>query len=217
MSRTSRMHAGILTLAAGAALPAGCASAPPLQEQAVSKPLAPMPRPERAVGYKAVRLRDGREEVITLMAQTDQTQTWADSSGCQVVLLRTGFAPALEFTNCDGGTGTQAVKLMRGSPYPLTAGSKWVYSYDGTNVRGDRWTGQRHCEVRGTARVKAGAAEHDVYKVLCEDNAGNTRTTYTYYVSPELQTTILQERYRVRNWQGAPPPDRTTWQFVRQE
>jgi hypothetical protein len=71
--------------------------------------------------------------------------------------------------------------------------------------------------VAGNARVQAGAVEHDTYKVVCEDIGGDTKATNTYYVSPELQTAVIQERYRVRNWPGAPPPDRTTWQFVRQE
>ena len=195
----------------------GCASSPPLPEQAVTKALAPMPQPERAVGYKVVRIRDGQEVVNALVAQTEETQTWVDSTGCRVVVPRMGFGPALEFSNCDGGTGTQTVKLSRGSPYPLTLGSTWVYSYAGTNSRGDRWTGQRHCEVPATARVKAGSTEYDAYKIICEDNGGNTKVTYTYYVSPELQTIVFQERYRVRNWPGAPPPDRSTWHLVRQE
>lgn len=138
-------------MAVGVLFLSGCASSPPLQEQAATKTLAPMPQAERAVGYKVIRIRDGREEVNTLVAQTAETQTWADSSGCRAVLPRTGFGPALEFTNCDGSTGTQRVALARGAPYPLTLGSKWVYSYEGTNTRGDRWTGQRHCEVAGIA------------------------------------------------------------------
>jgi Lrp/AsnC family transcriptional regulator for asnA, asnC and gidA len=56
-----------------------------------------------------------------------------------------------------------------------------------------------------------------ICEVVCEDNGGSTKATHTYYMSPELQTIVFQERYRVRNWPGAPPPDRTTWQFVRQE
>src|SRR5262245_36580504 len=217
------MGVGVLCLS-------GCASSPPPQEsamskalapipqeQAVSKALAPMPQPERAIGYKVVRIRNGREEVNALVAQTAETQTWADSSGCRAVLPRTGFGPALEFSNCDGSTGTQTVQLASGSPYPLALGSKWRHSYAETNTRADRWTGQRHCAVEGTVRVKAGATEVDTYKVVCEDNAGNAKTTHTHYVAPELQATVLQERYRVRNWPGAPPPDRTTWEFIRQE
>jgi hypothetical protein len=65
--------------------------------------------------------------------------------------------------------------------------------------------------------VKAGPAEHDAYRVVCSDHTETVKTTLTYYVSPELQTVVYQERYRVRNWTGAPPPDRTTWEFVRQE
>lgn len=215
----SRLRTGFLMvlMAVGTSLLTGCASGPPLKEEAVSTSLAPMPQPERAVGYKVVNLRDGKEDVNTLVEQTADTQTWLDSSGCRAVVPRTGFAPALELTNCEGNTWTQTVKLTRGMPYPLTLGGKWVYSYSGTNTRGDRWAGQRHCEVAGTTRIKTGAVEHDAYKVVCEDNAGNTQTTRTYYVSPTLQTTVFQERYRVRNWTGAPPPDRTRWEFVKQQ
>ena len=48
-----------LLLAVGAAVMTGCASAPALKEEAVAKPLPPMVRPERTVGYKVVQLRDG--------------------------------------------------------------------------------------------------------------------------------------------------------------
>ena len=173
----SRMQEGLLTalLAVGVAFLAGCASAPPLTEQALTKALAPMPQPQRAVGYKVVRIRDGKEEVNTLVAQTTETQTWTDSSGCRMVLPRTGFGPALEFSNCDGSTGTQRSSSRAGARIPSPSGGTWVYSYAGTNTRGDRWTGQRHCEVAGTARVKAGAAEHDAYKIVCEDNGATRR------------------------------------------
>jgi hypothetical protein len=206
-----------MAIMAGSALLAGCASSPPLKEQMVSKTLAPMPQADRPVGYKVVRLRDGREEVATLVAKTAETETWADTTGCRIVLPRTGFAPALEISNCEGFTGTQTVTLTSGTPYPLMLGSKWVYAFTGTSSRGDRWTGERRCDVGATVRVKANGGEHDTYRVVCDETAGNTRITRTYYVSPELQTYVFQERYRVRNWQGAPPPDRSTWEFVKQD
>jgi hypothetical protein len=176
-----------------------------------------MPRPERAVGHKVVTLRDGKEETSTLIEQTADTQTWMDSLGCRAVVPRAGFGPALEYANCEGATGTQKVKLLRGAPYPLAVGGKWAYSYAGTNTRGNQWSGERACEVKGSARVKAGAGEHDTYKVICEDTQSDMKTVRTYYVSPSLQTTVLQDRYRIRYWTGAPPPDRTRWEFVRQE
>lgn len=216
MSRRQGWSAVVL-LAIGAVLVAGCASGPALKEEAVSKSLAPMPQPERTIGFRVIRLQDGKEYVSSLVALTAETETWQDSLGCRLVLPRTGFAPALEFTNCEGNTGTQSVTLTRGAPYPLALGNKWVYAYSGSNARGDRWTGQRYCEVEGTAKVTVGLAEHDTYKVVCEDNSGNTKITRTYYMSPALQTFVVQERYRVRNWVGAPPPDRTRWEFVSQE
>jgi hypothetical protein len=202
----------------GVSLLAGCASAPPVKEEALTKPLAPMSQADRAIGYKVVRLRDGKEEVATLVEQTAETQTWTDSSDCRYVLSRTGFAPVLEFSNCDGGnTGTQTVKLVQGKPYPLALGGKWAYSYSGQNTRGNKWTGHRECSVQGSARVKTGSGEHDTYKVVCEDNQDNFKASHTFYVAPALQTIVIQERYRVRYWQGAPPPDRTRWEFVRQQ
>ena len=71
----------------------------------MTKSLAPMPEPQRAVGYKVTRLRDGKEDIATLVAQTTDTQTWTDSTGCRYVLLRTGFAPVSEFSACEGNTG----------------------------------------------------------------------------------------------------------------
>jgi hypothetical protein len=176
-----------------------------------------MAQPERAVGYKTVQLRDGKEVVNTLMAQTADTQTWSDSLGCRAVVSRIGFAPAMEFTNCEGNTGTQSVKLLRGTPYPLTVGGKWAYSYSGANTKGDQWQGQRDCEVMGTSKVKTGIGEHDTYKVVCNESTKSSKTINTYYVSPALQSTVFQERRRIRYWSGAPPPDTTKWELVRQE
>src|SRR5437773_6199165 len=113
----SRLRAGSLAVlfAVGASLLTACASGPPLKEEAVTTSLAPMPRPERAVGYKVITIRDGKEEVNTLLEQTADTQTWMDSLGCRAVVPRTGFGPALEYANCEGSTGTQKVKLLRGT------------------------------------------------------------------------------------------------------
>jgi hypothetical protein len=69
MSRRWIGRAGAV-MAVGVVFLSGCASSPPLQEQATTKMLAPMSQPERAVGYKVIRIRDGREEVNTLVAQT---------------------------------------------------------------------------------------------------------------------------------------------------
>jgi hypothetical protein len=196
---------------------AGCASAPPVKEEALTKPLAPMQRAERSIGYKLVQLRDGKEEATTLVAKTAETETWTTTSGCRYVVARTGFAPPLEFSDCEGNTGSHTVKLLSGTPYPLALGGKWAYSYSGQNAKGNKWTGRRDCSVQAAMRVKTVSGEHDTYKVVCDDNQGDFKASHTYYVSPALQTTVIQERYRVRYWQGAPPPDRTKWEFVKQE
>jgi hypothetical protein len=65
-----------------------------------------------------------------------------------------GVAPVLETSNCDGNSVTQTVTLARGTPYPLTMGGKWQYSFSGKDARGNQWSGQRHCAVEGTSRVK---------------------------------------------------------------
>jgi hypothetical protein len=74
-----RLGCAVVAVGMGAWLVAGCASAPPLKEEAASSSLAPMPRPERKVGDKMVNLRDGKEVINTLVEQTDTTQTWSDS------------------------------------------------------------------------------------------------------------------------------------------
>ena len=180
----SRIHGGLLTVlvAAGAALLTGCASAPPLKEQAVSKPLAPMPKAERELGYKIISLRDGTEFVRTLTEQTADTETWTDSTGCRVVLPRTGFAPTLEFINCEGNSGRQTITLLRGTPYPLILGSTWVYAFSGSSNRGTQWRGERHCAVDSTARIKPTAL--DKYMVFVQSTSvnrkliGNTKFLY---------------------------------------
>lgn len=215
----SALWRGMLTVLflVGASLLTGCASAPPVKEEAMTKSLAPMPQPERAIGYKVTRLRDGKTDVLSLIAQTADSQTWTDGTGCRFVIPRTGFAPPTRFSDCDGNTGTQTVTLMSGAPFPLTIGGKWTYSYAGQNSRGNKWTGVRGCAVQSETRVRVGSSEHETYKVVCEDSQENFKATNTYYVSPATQTTVFQERYRVRYWSGAPPPDRTTWEFVKQE
>jgi hypothetical protein len=214
----SRLWSVSVLVAMAAVLGTGCASGPPIKEETVSGPVPPLARPERAVGYKVVNVRDGgKEESSTLVEQTADTQTWQDSLGCRAVVLRIGFAPASEFANCEGSTGTQVVKLLNGSPYPLGTGGKWAYSYSGRNTRGNEWSGRRECEVKGPARVKTAIGEHDTYKVVCEDRQADQNVVRTYYVSPALQQTVFQERYRVRFWAGAPPPDRATWELKRQE
>jgi hypothetical protein len=204
-------------LVGGSSMLIGCASGPPLKEETVTQSLPPMAQPERAIGYKTVQLRDGREEVNTLVAQTGDTETWTNSSGCRAVVSRTGLDPALEFANCEGSTGTHTIKLLRGTPYPLTAGGKWAYSFSGSNTSGGRWEGQRDCEVKGAARITTGTGPHDTYKVVCEDVAKDWKTIYTYYVAPKIESTVLSERRRLRYWTGAPPTDTTRWELVRQE
>ncbi|MGH7335693.1 MAG: hypothetical protein ACREKS_23675 [Candidatus Rokuibacteriota bacterium] len=169
-------------LVVGACLLTGCASR---KEAATTQSIPPMTRPERPVGYAAIRLVNGMEEVYTLVDKTADTETWEGPSGCRAVYPRTGFAPALKFTNCDGLSGTQVVKLRQGTPYPLTVGGKWVYSYAGKSTRGDRWSGELHCEVASAARVRVDTAERDVCTVVCEDNVDNVKTTYTYTIYRE--------------------------------
>ena len=53
--------------------------------------------------------------------------------------------------------------------------------------------------------MKTGSGEHEAYKVVCEDSQENFKSTHTYYISPALQTTVFQERYRVRLLQQEPP------------
>jgi len=173
-----------MVLVVGACFLSGCASR---TKEAATQSIAPIARPERPIGYQAIRRVDGAEEVYTLVAKTADTETWDSPRGCRAVYPRTGFAPPVKFSNCNGSSGTQVVKLLRGTPYPLTVGGKWAYSYEGKSPSGDRWSGELHCEVASAARVRVDTIDHDVCTVVCEDNIGTVKTTYTY--------TIYREQY----------------------
>jgi len=141
----------------------------------------------RTVGSIWKGLKDGQPYTATLVSETDSTESYEDSAGCTWTRHKGWFiAPATEWANCEGNTGSATVDL-NGSIFPLTVGKSWSYDVDG----GD-WQTARDCEVEDAVRVKTGLGEHDTFKWVCTDK-WNTRTRY---YSPALQTNVHTERHR---------------------
>ena len=167
--------------------------------------LAPMPKPEREIGYKWVGLKNGKPYWRTLVSETAETLAWETSEGCSFTNSgKTTFGlgdPWLKWSGCSPwADGTQTFSLD-GEIWPLEVGKKWRYSLSGSNVRGDSWSAERTCEIPGTARIATGIGVHDTYKVVCKD----PWNTGTYYMSPALETIVYSEWYN--------RPRGSTWKY----
>lgn len=151
-----------------------------VEEGKVSKELAPMPKPERPVGYTGHGIVDGKEEVVwTITGKGNGTVSWKDNHG----FTYTNSGPltlSTEWRNSDGGSGTQEAKL-KGEIWPLTVGKKWQWKYKGKNDKGDSWSGVRKCKVKKQVRIKTAFGEYDTYKLVCTDASA----TRTWWMSPD--------------------------------
>ena len=165
-------------------------------EAPVTSSLAPMERPPLdQVASTVVWLVDGKtEQRSELIAKTDSSTSWKEDNGCSYTLPTTGFAPATKFENCDGNTGSQDVTLVSGSPWPLSVGKTWSYAVKGKNTRGNTWQNNRRCEVEEETRVTVPMGTYDTFKVVCHDPA----RIRTYFVSPEVQKTVIFIRHDKR-------------------
>lgn len=180
----------------------GVTPAPAFEELDAKVSLPPMAKPSALpVGYKLIGLKDGEKNyVIEKTAEKKGMEILKASDGCSWT-RPTGelFASSVEWTNCNGRSGTQDVKL-RGEIWPLVVGKTWHEEITG------RWQTNNKCAVKAQVRVRLKAGEFDTYKVECVDS-WNTRTRY---VSPQLQSTVYSvTRHDTRGT--------TKWEFIREE
>ncbi len=150
--------------------------------------------PIYATGYQVSTITDGEQDTVTLLSQTDATETWKEGSGCTWTQPKTGFAPSLAWSGCTDSDGTQQIALTKGKPYPLRLGNTWSYSLSGSNNVGNSWDGDRDCEVTSTVRITTTSGEHDTYKVVCMA----PWSTRTWYISAESQQWIRYVRNHYR-------------------
>lgn len=153
----------------------------------VEKPASP----SFVAGTQRHWLRDGAESVTTYDSLDGNNYSATDSSGCSWTNLVLEFAPSFEWNNCSGSSGTQKITKTKGSPWPLSAKSKFQYGFRGkSNDGGKPWTSTRKCKVKAQERVRVPAGEFDTFKVECTDKWSKR----TYWFSPQLGHAVAFKR-----------------------
>jgi len=159
--------------------------------------------PARSVGSVWRGLNDGEPYTNTLASETDSSNTYKDSNGCEWTEPKGFFRPpSTSWDDCGGQDGSARVAFKRGTIFPLQVGNKWSYG-----VMGGNWQTQRDCKVEDAVRIKTGVGEHDTFKVVCRDKF-NTRTRY---YSPKLQAVVHMERWGHRSGK------RIRYEFIKYE
>lgn len=181
-----------LVLVLGATALAGCATTSIPSTPVATLP--PMSEPERGVGYKEHGRLNGKDVVTTLVSETATERYWSRTDGCSTRSLRSGFAPSLAWSGCPGSADGTQTATLKGDVWPLRLGKRWSYAFNGADANGNRWSGDRSCTVEG-ARIRTALGELDTYKVSCRD----PWSTYSYFVSPQVGTTVYYERLRRRD------------------
>lgn len=158
--------------------------------------LAPMSEPAPwKQGYTRVLLVNGKTEAETLISRTPDSLTFRQG-GCEYTRReQTFFAPSISWRNCPGGTDGTRTYQTKGDVWPLVVGKTWSYEGKGENVKGYAWSDVRKCKVRGVYHVETEAGEYDTYKVTCTSSPW----TRTWYLSPELKTTVYYTRTHERD------------------
>jgi hypothetical protein len=169
---------------------AACQTTGQKAEMPASAELAPIERPNHAVGTRFVfKRRDGKDVTLTITARADDgSYTVENSEGCAYTRPDNNrFAPELSWRGCDGTEGTQQIQASEGSIWPLKVGATQRWTYDGKNSSGQSWQGARTCEVPAAVRVTIAAGAFDAFKVVCRDEGEGFHATRTWYVAPALR------------------------------
>lgn len=186
--------------ALAAAILAACA--PKVETQPVAEALAPMAQRLPVVGdTKVWAVGDEQITRITKSVSGD-VETVENSDGCSFVSAE--FAPSQSWQNCEQFADGGHTYTKEGEIFPLEVGKTMSFPLKGNNVDGDSWETTRVCTVEGTARVTVPAGTFDTYHVTCNDRFTNR----DHFVSPEVGTTVLFNRYRKRT------NETKTWKMV---
>lgn len=160
-----------------------------VKEEVATAQLPPMQEPQRAAGLRMAVLRDGVEGWSGISSMQGSVAEWKLDNGC-ISLGRGETWPAEKWTACKPYTDGEQKVTLNGEIYPLTVGKKWSFNTNGRNVKGETWTNQRNCEVKGVVRITTVTGAHDTYKVVC-DQRGSSRT---WYMSPSAGQVVAFER-----------------------
>ncbi len=153
----------------------------------------PMPKPELALGDTWIGLKDGKNFKWTVVSMDGDAYTGQASDGCRWTKISWDFAPAYEFRGCKPyKDGKHKITSITGKLWPLEVGNKISYGFIGSRPFQRSWRGTRTCEVESREAITIGGAQHDTFKIVCND----AWTRLTYYVSPRLKAVVYSERHR---------------------
>ncbi len=175
-------------------LGASDALAAKVNEEKVSKELAPMPKPEYRVGLKMHFVKDGEKTTFYAVTAKDAgTISLENHRGCSWTKSDSVFAPSTKWNNCKAANATQKVEVKGSDIWPLKVGNKVQYKFKGSDDSGQTWSSVRKCKVKKQVRIKTVSGEHDTYKVVCVDKWN----THTYWMSPELKAFVRYEKKHI--------------------
>ncbi len=159
--------------------------------------LAPMPGPDqRKVGWEWHYLdSEGNNGLMRKTGDTASSASYWRSDGCTWTRKKTGFAPAISWSNCP--SSGQSTSSFNGDPiWPLKLGSRFRYVGTGSSTLSKRQRKfNRKCRVKKRVKLKTVAGEFDTFKVVCKDRW----ITRTWWMSPLIGTAVA---YKQRNLIG---------------
>ena len=168
----------------------------------LGQPAAPMeamqvPATARA-GEKSVWFQKGEEHETEVTKIDENSITLLNSAGCSYtdpVFSNNlhNLSPSLEWENCTGGSSGHSKVTVDGELFPISLGTKVVYTVKGTSTAGNwtgNWSDRRVCKVSDQVRIETLGGEYDTWKIECKDK-NNKRT---YYISPELGHPVAFKR-----------------------
>ncbi|MEM0989688.1 MAG: hypothetical protein AAGK00_12455 [Pseudomonadota bacterium] len=163
------MRLGLITAAIFLAVGA-CTPGAELPTSPVSAAMPPVEARRGEVGDVFVwQHQDGSQRWVKVIAQTATEITLESETGCTRRVRRDGFAPATEWRQCGGASGSHTAERITPSILPLAHGRSERWRFSGTNSDGDEWDGVRTCSVVGAASVTVPAGIFDTHHVRCEN------------------------------------------------
>ena len=187
MKRTLILLAGLLGLSACQTVVVGTP-----EESEVSKPLAPMAKPQLAVGDTWRGIDDKARAISTRVIAVDGEQiSLLRSDGCIQSMKAWEFATSDVGKDCAIPDGFHETFTSE-SLWPLEVGKTATYVGQGSYDEGQTdWSTLRNCEVESQVRIAIEAGEFDTYKVVCKDRWSDE----VWYFAPEAKELVHFERY----------------------
>ena len=158
--------------------------------------LNPMPGPDhRNIGWEWHFIdQDNKAGKMQKTAGNQEIASYIRTDGCEWTRSTQGFAPATQWENCPS-KGTSSVELVSGEIWPLTVGSKFVYTVQGTSsLFGKAWKSKRSCKVDSQWRIQIVSGEYETFKVICKERWGKR----TWWLSPKVGTAVAYKQTNIR-------------------